>query len=130
MEKKEHHEVLKFMVYDRMARKGAPDYSPKPHSAPHYEGRFIEGMEEWANHYCFNKKEDGTYEAELDEAWYEGSHNGGGTIRVDIPKEWFDFTYDDFLEHIVTLSSASHYGFTADDLKEKRGLKEFFGFDK
>jgi hypothetical protein len=130
MEKKEHHEVLKFMVYDRMARKGAPEYSPKPHSAPHYEGRFIEGMEEWANHYCFNKKEDGTYEAELDEAWYEGSHNGGGTIHVDIPKEWFDLTYDDFLEHIVTLSSASHYGFTADDLKVKKGLKEFFGFDK
>ena len=129
MGKKEHHEVLKFMVYDRMARKGALDYSPKSHSAPHYEGRYIEGMEEWANHYCFNKKEDGTYEAELDEAWDEGSHYGGGTIHVDIPKEWFDFTYDDFLERIITLAAASHYGFTTDDLKEKRGLKEFFGFD-
>ena len=48
-------------------------------------------MEEWALWYCFNKKEDdgedqssGTYEAELDEAWNEGSHYGGGTIDVDI----------------------------------------------
>ena len=40
-------------------------------------------MEEWASWYCFNKKADGTYEAELDEAWDEGSHYGGGTIGVE-----------------------------------------------
>ena len=33
-----------------------------------------------ASHYCFNKRDDGKYEAELDEAWNEGGHNGGGTI--------------------------------------------------
>ena len=38
----------KFYIYRRDARKGSPTYSPKPHSAPHYEGRYIEGMEEWA----------------------------------------------------------------------------------
>ena len=92
------------MIYDRMARKGSSAYSPKSHSAPHFEGHYVEGMEEWASHYCFNLKEDGTYEAELDEAWDEGSHYGGGTINVAIP------------------------GFTPDDLKEKEGLKEFFGF--
>ena len=120
----------KFYIYRRDARKGSPAYSPKPHSAPHYEGRYIEGMEEWASWYCINKKDDGTYEAELDEAWDEGNHYGGGTITVDIPKEWFDLPYDDFLGHVVTLAAASHYGFTADDLKQKKGLKEFLGYDE
>ena len=115
----------KFYIYRRDARKGSPAYSPKPHSAPHYEG-----MEEWASWYCINKKDDGTYEAELDEAWTEGSHYGGGTITADIPKEWFTLPYDDFLGHVVTLAAASHYGFTADDLKQKKGLKEFLGYEK
>ena len=116
------------MIYRRDAKKGEATYSPKSHSAPHFVGHYVEGMEEWASWYCFNKKEDGTYEAELDEAWDEGSHYGGGTINVDIPKEWFALSYDDFLEHVITLAGAKHYGFTVDDLKEKEGLKEFFGF--
>ena len=96
----------KFIIYRRDARKGSSAYSPKPHSAPHFE-----------------------YEAELDEAWNEGSHNGGGTICVDIPPEWFGLSYDVFLERVITLAAATHYGFTVDDLKEKKGLKEFFGFN-
>ena len=56
----------KFMIYRRDARKGSSAYSPKPHSAPHFEGHYVEGMEEWASHYCFNKRDDGKYEAELD----------------------------------------------------------------
>ena len=118
----------KFMIYRRDAKKGEATYSPKSHSAPHFVGHYVEGMEEWASWYCFNKKEDGSYEAELDEAWDEGSHYGGGTIDVDIPKEWFALSYDDFLEHVITLAAATHYGFTVDDLKDKEGLKEFFGF--
>ena len=125
----------KFMIYRRDAKKGEATYSPKSHSAPHFEGHYAEGMEEWASWYCFNKKEDdgedqssGTYEAELDEAWDEGSHYGGGTIDVDIPKDWFALSYDDFLERVITLAGAKHYGFTIDDLKEKTGLKQFFGF--
>ena len=59
----------KFIIYRRDARKGSSAYSPKPHSAPHFEGHYVEGMEEWASHYCFNKRDDGKYEAELDEAW-------------------------------------------------------------
>ena len=86
-----------FMIYRRDAKKGEATYSPKSHSAPHFEGHYVEGMEEWASWYCFNKKDDGTYEAELDEAWNEGSHYGGGTINVDIPKEWFALSYDEFL---------------------------------
>ena len=101
----------KFMIYRRDAKKGEATYSPKSHSAPHFEGH------------------DGKYEAELDEAWNEGSHYGGGTINVDIPKEWFALSYDEFLEHVITLAAAKHYGFTVDDLKEKKGLKEFFGFN-
>ena len=118
----------KFMIYRRDAKKGEATYSPKSHSAPHFVGHYVEGMEEWASWYCFNKKEDGSYEAELDEAWNEGSHYGGGTIDVDIPKEWFALSYDDFLERVITLAAATHYGFTVDDLKERKGLKEFFGF--
>ena len=125
----ETHKVVKFRVYDRMAKKGSSVYSPKSHSAPHFEGHYVEGMEEWASHYCFNLKEDGTYEAELDEAWNEGSHYGGGTINVVIPKEGFDLSYNEFLERVITLASAKHYGFTTDDLKEKKGLEEFFGFN-
>ena len=54
----------------------------------------------------------------------------GGTITVDIPKEWFALPYDDFLGHVVTQAAASHYGFTADDLKQKKGLKEFLEYEK
>ena len=60
----------------------------------------------------------------------EGSHYGGGTINVAIPKEWFDLSYDEFLERVITLAAAKHYGFTPNDLKEKKGLKEFFGFKR
>ena len=116
------------MIYRRDAKKGEATYSPKSHSAPHFVGHYVEGMEEWASWYCFNKKEDGSYEAELDEAWNEGSHYGGGTIDVDIPKEWFALSYDEFLEHVITLAAAKHYGFTVDDLKKKKGLKDFFGY--
>ena len=119
----------KFMIYRRDARRGSSDYSPKPHSAPQFVGHYVEGVEEWASHYCINKRDDGKYEAELDEAWPEGSHNGGGTICVDIPQEWFSLSYDEFLERIITLAAASHYGFTVDDLKEKKGLKRFLGFN-
>lgn len=121
--------IDKFWIYRRNARRGDATYSEKSHAAPHQEGgRFIDGMEEWASWYCFNKNEDGTFEAELDEAWDGGSHYDGGTIRVNIPAEWFDLSYDEFLRRVVTLAAASHYGFTPDDLKKKEGLKEFFGF--
>ena len=75
------------------------------------------------------KKEDGTYEAELDEAWsWGGGHNEGGTICNKIPEEWFKLSFEEFLEKLITLSSAAHYGFTADELKEIEGLKGFFEF--
>ena len=120
----------KFMIYRRRAEKGEEGYSEKDYSVPHKEGgKEIEGMSEWVSWYCFNKKDDGTYEAELDEAWYGGyGHNDGGTIRTEVPEEWLDLPYDEFLERAVGLSAAAHYGFTADELKEKKGLKEFFGF--
>ena len=120
----------RFWVYRRSANKGDLDYSPKSHSAPHREGsRVVEGMEEWASWYAFNKKDDGTFEAELDEAWNEGSHNGGGTIRVEVPEAWLDLPWEDFTERLVTLAAAAHYGFTPEDLREKAGLKAFFGFE-
>ena len=119
-----------FMVYHCGAKEGEPAYSPKDHSAPHYEGpKTPEGMKEWATWYQFVKMDDGTYEAALDESWWwGGSHNDGGTINTEIPEEWFELSYDEFLENVVTLSAAAHYGFTPEELKEKKGLKEFFGF--
>ncbi len=121
----------RFSVYRRSAEEGEPDYSPFPHDAPHYEGsKSTEGMREWASWYAFNKLDDGTYEAELDEAWcWGGGYNEGGTIHREIPEEWFELSYEDFLCHVVTLSAASHYGFTAEMLKEKEGLREFFEFE-
>ena len=123
---------VRFSVYRRNAEKGDPDYSPLRHDAPHYEGpKTPEGMREWASWYAFNKMDDGTYEAELDEAWWwGGGHNDGGTMRREIPEDWFELPYGEFLGKVVTLAAASHYGFTAEMLWKKEGLKEFFGFDK
>ena len=120
----------KFVVYRRSAKKGEEGYSEKDHSAPHYEGpKTPEGMKEWTSWYCFNKMDDGTFEAELDEAWWwGGGHNDGGTIHTEIPEDWFALPYDEFLQNVVRLSSAAHYGFTAEELKKKKGLKQFFGF--
>jgi hypothetical protein len=55
-------------------------------------------------------------------------HNDGGTIHTEIPEDWFTLPYDEFLERAITLSAAAHYGFTVDELKKKKGLKEFFGY--
>lgn len=120
----------KFFVYRREAKKGEADYSPLPHDAPHKEGgKEFDGMRERATRYCFNKigKE---YEAELDEAWYAGSRNGGGTMTEKIPKAWFELPYDGFLSNVLTLVGAAHYGFSVEQLNEKKGLKEFFNYDK
>ena len=68
------------------------------------------------------------FEAELDEAWNEGSHYGGGTIRAEVPEAWLDLPWEDFTERLVTLAAAAHYGFTPEELREKAGLREFFGF--
>ena len=121
----------RYYVYKRSAEEGDPEYSPLRHDAPHNEGPHTpEGMREWASWYAFVKMDDGNYQAELDEAWWwGGGHNDGGTIRREIPEEWFDLPYEEFLENVVTLAAAAHYGFTAEMLREKKGLKEFFGFE-
>jgi hypothetical protein len=121
----------RYSVYRRRAEKDEPDYSPLPHDAPHCEGPHTpEGMREWASWYAFNKMDDGTYDAELDEAWWwGGGHNDGGTIHNEIPEDWFTLPYEQFLNKVVTLSAAAHYGFTPEMLLEKKGLKEFFGFE-
>ncbi|MBQ5951571.1 MAG: hypothetical protein IJL66_05470 [Lachnospiraceae bacterium] len=120
----------KYFVYKRGAEKGEPWYSPLPHDAPHREGPHTpEGMREWASWYVFNRMDDGTFQAELDEAWWwGGGHNDGGTIRNLIPEEWMELPYREFLENVVCLSAAKHYGFTAEMLFAKEGLREFFGF--
>ena len=130
LERKPRETGERYMVYRRGAEQDAPDYSPLPHDAPHREGpKTPEGMREWASWYAFNKMDDGTYEAELDEAWWwGGGHNDGGTIHTEIPEEWFELPYEDFLAKVVTLAAAAHYGFTPEDLREKAGLREFFGF--
>ena len=69
----------KFMIYRRDAKKGEATYSPKSHSAPHFVGHYVEGLEEWASWYCFNKKEDGTYEAFSE----DGQRVGGAIITVN-----------------------------------------------
>ena len=122
----------RFSVYRCYADKGDPDYSPIAHDAPHYEGPHTpEGMREWASWYAFNRMDDGTYEAELDEAWcWGGSHNDGGTIHAEIPEEWFRQPYEKFIENVVGLAHAVHFGFTAEMLLEKEGLREFFGFEE
>ena len=120
----------RYTVFRMNAGKGEQGYSERKYSVPHSEdGKVIEGMNEWVSWYCFNKMDDGTYEAELDEAWWwGGGHNDGGTIHAGIPEEWFGLPYGGFLEKVVTLASAAHYGFTAEELERKQGLREFFGY--
>ena len=122
----------RFFVYRRSAEKGDPDYSDLHHDAPHYEGpNTPEGMREWASWYAFNKMDDGTYEAELDEAWWwGGGHNDGGTIHREIPEERFDLPYEEFLDNVLDLAAARHYGFTVEILLSRKGLKEFFGYSE
>lgn len=122
----------RYSIYRRQARESDPDYDSGAHEAPHFEGaKTPEGMMEWANWYAFVKMDDGTCQAQLDEAWnWGGSHYDGGTISVDIPEDWFELPYDDFLDKVVTLAAASHYEFTADFLRNKKGLREFFGFEE
>ena len=122
----------RFSVYRRSADEGDADYSPLPHDAPHHEGPGTpEGMREWCSWYAFNKMDDGTYQAELDEAWWwGGGHNDGGTIRREIPEEWHELPYEEFLENVVGLAAALHYGFTAEQLLPREGLREFFGYEQ
>lgn len=124
-------EYESFLIYDRRADKGEEGYSPKDYSVPHSEGgRVIPDTEEWVSWYAFNKMDDGTYEAALDEAWYGGyGHNDGGTIHAEIPEEWLKLPYEEFLEKVTDLAGAARFGFTAKDLKSKPALKEFFGFE-
>ena len=64
-----------------------------------------------------------------DEAWWwGGGHNDGGTMREEVPEEWLDLPYDELLENLVALVRAGHYGFTAEHLRRKEGLREFLGF--
>lgn len=119
-----------FMVYACGAKNGEAGYSAVSHSVPHEEVKGIPtGIDEWVRHYSFHKMDDGTYEAELDEAWYwGGSHEDGGTIVRPVPDEWFSLTYEQFLENVLTLCSAAHYRFTVEELLSCKGLESFFGF--
>ena len=114
----------------RIYKCGTADDDEEDHSASHCEGSGpIDGMKEWASWYCINKKDDGTIEAELDEAWWwGGGHNDGGTMCEEVPEEWLDLPYDGLLENLVTLVRARHYGFTAEHLRRKKGLREFLGY--
>lgn len=118
-------DVDRFMVYNMHG--GNND---EKHSAPHYEGgKIIDDMKEWASYYQFVKMDDNTFEVELEENWWwGGGHNDGGTIHQEIPEEYFDLPYDEFLEKVVTVGKAEHYGFDAHYLRKKEGLREFFGF--
>ena len=116
-----------FSVYRRSARRNAPDYSEFSHEALTHGGSAVSRVER----YAFIKMDDGTFSVCLEESWYQGgSHNDGGTVSEPIPEEWFKLQYDGFLENLVTLASASRYGFSADVLKNRKGMKDFFGFEK
>lgn len=111
------------------AEKGEPGFSEIDHSCPHREGPSDTDIQEWPRYYLFRKMDDGTYQAELDEAWYWGGpHLDGGVIRADIPEEWSSLPYEEFLANVLTLANAAHYKFTIGELLEKAGLRQFFGY--
>ena len=127
---REPHEEDRFLVYHVGREPGEPGYSPKRHDAPHWEGDHTpEGMREWCTWYAFLRMDDGTYQAKLDESWWwGGGHNDGGTITRPIPEEWQGLPYEEFLERVLDLAAARHYGFDLEELLAKEGLRSFFGF--
>jgi|GEM_PF-1001293 hypothetical protein len=119
-----------YLVFKDMAKEGEPGYSTVNHVVPHCEGNGPTGINEWVRYYSFHKMDDGSYEAELDEAWYwGGSHGDGGVLTHDIPDAWFDLPYEEFLEKVLTLTAAGHFLFTVEELLSKPGLKKFFGYE-
>ena len=112
-----------FRIYSTQAMPGESGYMQRGFSRPQ-----ADGIDSHVISYAFRRI--GTeYQAELEEAYnWGGGHDMGGTIRSDIPQEWFSLSYNSFLEKVVSLSYASRYGFTADDLKQFDGLREFFGY--
>ena len=108
----------KFIIYRRDARKGSSAYSPKPHSAPHFEGHYVEGMEEWASHYRFNKRDDGKYEAELDEADFRQNHKKEPDVRATAERR--RITEDDSTAVPANKSSLKRKGNSREE-KHKKG---------
>lgn len=121
-----------FMAYCCWAKEGQEGYSPVDHSVPHVEVEGVStGISEWVRHYSFHKMDDGTYEVELDEAWYwGGSHDDGGTVKRPVPDEWFELPYEQFLEKLLTICGAARYKFTVEELLARQGLRQFFGFEE
>ena len=112
-----------FWVFRTWAKPGEQGYMKRGFSRPQSEN-----SDSHVISYAF-VKDGGCYRAELEEAYHSGGGTDlGGTIRSEIPKEWFSLPYERFLEKVVTLSFAERYGFSAEDLKKCSGLKAFFGF--
>ena len=119
----------RYVFFRNGAEKGQPGYSMVEHVIPHCEGNGPTGINEWVQHYTFYKMDDGSYEAELDMAWYwGGSHCDGGEVTADIPSEWFDLPYEEFLAKVLTLVCASRFLFTVEELLSRPRLKKFFGY--
>ena len=48
-----------------------------------------------------------------------------GKDRGEIPEEWFELPYDEFLDNVLSLAAARHYGFSVEMLKEKVLMSRF-----
>ena len=79
-------------------------------------------------HYFFYKYDDGSYEFEFQEGWFAGSHNDGGTLTEELPKKWFELTWEKFIDRFSKKYPAKDFVITKDELLGNKKLKHFFGF--
>ncbi len=74
--------------------------------------------------YEFNKHFYGGYSAFVQ----AGDRVTGGSRTFFIPQDYFDGSFDEFLDKYVKLVSPGAFGMSKEDLKNAEGLKKFLGF--
>lgn len=73
--------------------------------------------------YEFHKLANGTYQAFIQ----GGDRYTGGSRTFDIPKDYLDGTYEEFLDKYEQLVPGGHFGLSKEDLLVDGGLKAFLG---
>lgn len=78
-------------------------------------------------HYYFIQR-GGAYEFEFQEGWFAGSHWDGGTLNTELPQEWFELTWEQFLDNFIEKYPPKSYFITRTELECNLALRKFLGF--
>ena len=86
------------------------------------------GDEYRLEHYFFYLYDDGSYEFEFQEGWFAGSHNDGGTLTEELPKKWFELTWEKFIDRFSKKYPEKDFFIGKVELLANRKLCKFLGF--